>query len=111
ETNKEQESNQNQEQINRALEQVALLKQELQTIQENGQKVTVFLSDKQQEADEFITRLQERSAATADRIDTFVKEYNESIRPAIKKEVASAKDTLNNARNILTDIQSAIPEI
>ncbi|MCM3090968.1 MULTISPECIES: YhgE/Pip domain-containing protein [unclassified Cytobacillus] len=111
ETNKEQESNQNQEQINRALEQVALLKQELQTIQENGQKVTVFLSDKQQEADEFITRLQERSAATEDRIDTFVKEYNESIRPAIKKEVASAKDTLNNARNILTDIQSAIPEI
>lgn len=111
ETNKEQESNQNQEQINRALEQVALLKQELQTIQENGQKVTVFLSDKQQEADEFITRLQERSAATADRIDTFVKEYNESIRPAIKNEVASAKDTLNNARNILTDIQSAIPEI
>lgn len=111
ETNKEQETSQNQEQIKGALKQIALLKQELLTIQENGQKVTAFLSDKQQESDEFITRLQESSAATADRIDTFVKEYNENIRPAIKKEVASANETLKNARNILTDIQSAIPEI
>ncbi|MBN8203556.1 YhgE/Pip domain-containing protein [Bacillus sp. NTK034] len=111
ESNKEQGTSQNQEQINQALEQIALLKQELQTIQENGQKVNAFLSDKQQEANDLITRLQENSAATAGRIDTFVKEYNENIRPAIKQEVASAKETLSNARNILTEIQSAMPEI
>lgn len=111
ESNKEQGTSQNQEQINQALEQIALLKQELQTIQENGQKVNAFLSDKQQEADDLITRLQENSAATAGRIDTFVKEYNENIRPAVKQEVASAKETLSNARNILTEIQSAMPEI
>ncbi|WP_264740541.1 YhgE/Pip domain-containing protein [Cytobacillus firmus] len=111
ESNNEQGTSQNQEQINQALEQLAALKQELQTIQENGQKVNAFLSDKQQEADELITRLQENSAATAGKIDAFVKEYNENIRPAIKQEVASAKETLSNARNILTEIQSAIPEI
>ena len=111
ESNKEQGTSQNQEQINQALEQLALVKQELQTIQENGQKVNAFLSDKQQEADDLITRLQENSAAAAGRIDAFVKEYNENIRPAIKQEVASAKETLSNARNILTEIQSAIPEI
>lgn len=111
ESNKEQGTSQNQEQINQALEQIALLKQELETIQENGQKVNAFLSDKQQEADDLITRLQENSAATAGRIDTFVKEYNENIRPAVKQEVASAKETLSNARNILTEIQSAMPEI
>ncbi|KML41855.1 YhgE/Pip domain-containing protein [Cytobacillus firmus] len=111
ESNIEQGTSQNQEQINQALEQLAALKQELQTIQANGQKVNAFLSDKQQEADDLITRLQENSAATAGRIDEFVKEYNENIRPAIKQEVASAKETLSNARNILTEIQSAIPEI
>lgn len=111
ESNIEQGTSQNQEQINQALEQLAALKQELQTIQANGQKVNAFLSDKQQEADDLITRLQENSAATAGRIDEFVKEYNENIRPAIKQEVASAKETLGNARNILTEIQSAIPEI
>ncbi|MBX9976068.1 YhgE/Pip domain-containing protein [Cytobacillus firmus] len=111
ESNNEQGSSQDQEQINQALEQLAALKQELQTIQENGQKVNAFLSDKQQEADELITRLQENSAAAAGRIDAFVKEYNENIRPAIKQEVASAKETLSNARNILTEIQSAMPEV
>ncbi|USK44966.1 YhgE/Pip domain-containing protein [Cytobacillus oceanisediminis] len=111
ESNKEQGTSQNQEQINQALEQIALLKQELQTIQENGQKINAFLSDKQKEADDLITRLQENSAVTAGRIDAFVKEYNENIRPAIKQEVASAKETLSNARNILTEIQSAMPEI
>lgn len=111
ESNKEQGTSQNQEQINQALEQLSLLKQELQAIQENGQKVNAFLSDKQQEADDLITRLQENSAATAGRIDAFVKEYNENIRPAINQEVASAKETLSNARNILTEIQSAMPEI
>ncbi|WP_282173441.1 YhgE/Pip domain-containing protein [Cytobacillus firmus] len=111
ESNNEQGTSQNQEQINQALEQLAALKQELQTIQENGQKVNAFLSDKQQEADDLITRLQENSAATAGRIDAFVKEYNENIRPAIKQEVASAKETLSYARNILTEIQSSIPEI
>ncbi|MDM5227405.1 YhgE/Pip domain-containing protein [Cytobacillus sp. NJ13] len=111
ESNNEQGTSQNQEQINQVLEQLAALKQELQTIQENGQKVNAFLSDKQQEADELITRLQENSAAAAGRIDAFVKEYNENIRPAIKQEVASAKETLSNARNILTEIQSAMPEV
>lgn len=111
ESNIEQGTSQNQEQINQALEQLAALKQELQTIQANGQKVNAFLSDKQQEADDLITRLQENTAATAGRIDAFVKEYNENIRPAIKQEVASAKETLSNARNILTEIQSSIPEI
>ncbi|KON85434.1 phage infection protein [Sporosarcina globispora] len=111
ESNNEQGTNQNQEQINQALEQLSVLKQELQTIQENGQKVNAFLTDKQQEADELITRLQENSAATAGKIDAFVKEYNKNIRPAVKQEVASTKETLNNARNILTEIQSAMPEV
>ncbi|HWO98729.1 MAG TPA: YhgE/Pip domain-containing protein [Bacillus sp. (in: firmicutes)] len=109
--NNEQGTNQNREQINQVLEQLALLKEELQTIQESGQRINTFLSDKQQEADDLITQLQENSATTANKIDAFVKEYNKNIEPTVKQEVANAKKTLSDARGILNEIQSAMPEV
>ena len=101
----------NQEQINQALEQLATLKGQLQTIQESGQKITTFLSDKQQELDELIGQLQEMAATTASEIDAFVKLYNEEIEPTVKQEVANAKKTLSDARGILSEIQRTIPEV
>lgn len=101
----------NQEQINQALEQLATLKGQLQTIQESGQKITTFLSDKQQELNELIGQLQEMAATTASEIDAFVKLYNEEIEPTVKQEVANAKKTLSDARGILSEIQRTIPEV
>jgi putative membrane protein len=109
--NAEQGSNQNQEQIQQALEQLALLKKELQTIQESSEKINTFLSDKQQEVDGLIAQLQEKSAATANEIDAFIKEYNENIEPTVRQEVANAKKTLSDAREILIKIQSTLPEV
>jgi putative membrane protein len=106
-----QEQNQNQEQINQALEQLAVLKKAMQTIQENGQKITVFLANKQQEVDSFIAQLQEKANTTATEIDAFVKEYKENIEPTVEQEVASAKQTLGDAREILIEIQSTLPEV
>lgn len=104
-------TNQNREQFNHALEQLAFLKKELQTIQESGLKINTFLSDKQQEVDGLIAQLQERSATTANEIDAFVKEYNENIEPTVIQEVANAKKTLKDAREIIIEIQSTLPEV
>ncbi|RND01195.1 YhgE/Pip domain-containing protein [Lysinibacillus halotolerans] len=109
--NNEEGSNTNQEQINQALEQLALLKSELQNIQESGQRITAFLSDKQQELDDLIGQIQTMAATTANEIDAFVKLYNEEIEPTVKQEVANAKKTLNDARGILSEIQKTIPEV
>ncbi|MBM7587457.1 putative membrane protein [Bacillus pakistanensis] len=109
--NNEQGTNQNQEQIDQALEQLAVLKKELQSIQQGGQRINTFLSDKQQEVDGLIAQLQERSAKTANEIDAFVKEYNENIEPTVRQEVANAKKTLGDARGILIEIQSTLPEV
>lgn len=109
--NNEDGSNTNQEQINQALEQLALLKSELQKIQESGQRITTFLSDKQQELDDLIGQIQTMAATTANEIDAFVKLYNEEIEPTVRQEVANAKKTLNDARGILSEIQKTIPEV
>ena len=110
-SNNEIDKNQNQEKINQALEQIALLKKELQSIQKGGQRINTFLSDKQQEVDDLIAQLKERSSTTVNKIDAFVKDYNENIEPIIRQEVANAKQTLGDAKEILTKIQSTLPEV
>lgn len=109
--NNEQGTNQNQEQINQALEHLAILEKELQSLQKDGQRINTFLTDKQQEVDDLLVQLQDRSATTANEIDAFVKEYKVNIEPIVRQEVANAKQTLGNARGILTKIQSSLPEV
>lgn len=111
EENQNEESQQNQEQIDQALEQLGQVKKQLQQVQSDGEKINEFLSGKQQEVDDVINGIQERSAETSANIDAFVKEYNNNIEPTVRSEVASAKKTLSDARSILVDIQSTIPEV
>ncbi|MCP3027969.1 YhgE/Pip family protein [Halobacillus sp. A5] len=99
-----------QEEIDEALEQLGALKENLQAVEDNSSEVRSFLSKQQGEADELISSLQERADSSADDIDAFITEYNESIEPTVREEVASAKTTLTEARAILAEVQSTIPE-
>ena len=105
------EGNQNQEQINQALTQLDMVKKELQTVQQEGQKINDFLITKQQNVDNVINGIQDRAVKTKTEIDAFLKEYKQTIEPAVLDEVATAKGTLSEARSILQDIQSTIPEV
>ena len=104
-------SDQIDEEIDRALEELAALKEELQNIQDNLYKVDDFIDEKEKEVDEVITNLQELTQNTSERIDAFVKEYKESIEPRVLGEIQKAKNTLADARGILKEIQSTIPEV
>ncbi|MBW3114665.1 YhgE/Pip domain-containing protein [Bacillus sp. MCCB 382] len=105
------EENQNQEQIKQALSQLDMVKQEIQTVQQEGQKLNAFLTTKQHDVDNVITSIKERAVKTKSEIDAFINEYKQTIEPAVLDEVASAKGTLNEARRILQDIQSTIPKV
>ncbi|WP_226673760.1 YhgE/Pip domain-containing protein [Rossellomorea aquimaris] len=105
------EENQNQEQIKQALIKLHMVKQEIQTVQQEGQKLNSFLTTKQQDVDNVITGIQERAVKTKTEIDVFIKEYKQTIEPAVLDEVAKAKGTLSEARRILQDIQSTIPKV
>ncbi|MDX8343506.1 YhgE/Pip domain-containing protein [Rossellomorea sp. YZS02] len=105
------EENQNQEQIKQALIKLDMVKQEIQTVQQEGQKLNAFLTTKQHDVDNVITSIKERAVKTKSEIDAFINEYKQTIEPAVLDEVASAKGTLNEARRILQDIQSTIPKV
>ncbi|WP_171050809.1 YhgE/Pip domain-containing protein [Bacillus sp. BHET2] len=102
---------QSQEQIQQTLEQLAEVKQKMLTIQQEGQKLNQFLSTKQQDVDKVIKGINDRSVKTETEIDTFLKEYKQNIEPVVLEEVDKAKRTINDARGILQEIQSTIPEV
>ncbi|ELK48061.1 YhgE/Pip domain-containing protein [Halobacillus sp. BAB-2008] len=99
------------ETIDQALATIETIRGDLETVQADSGKIEQQLGEKQEEIDAVLADLQEKSQNTADRIDAFVKEYNDSIEPKVLSEIDKAKNTLANARSILADAQSTIPEI
>ena len=104
----------NQEQkevIDQAITDLDQIKGQLQGIKGDAEEIGVDLADKQEEIDNILSSLQEKSGDTANKIDSFLKEYNENIEPKVLSEVASAKNTLSNARSTLKEAQTTIPEV
>lgn len=101
----------NNETVSNALADLDTIKQGLKGLQETNGKIETFLTDKQKSIEATLADLQETSESTSNRIGDFLKEYNESIEPTVLSEVASAKDTLAEARSILSEAQSTIPRV
>ncbi|PAV28875.1 phage infection protein [Virgibacillus profundi] len=99
------------EQINQALEQLAVLKTGMKEIQTNSSDLRSFVDEKSNEVNDVLTSLNEVSKITSEGIDAFIKEYKESIEPTVLNEIANAKSTLGRARNILAEIQETIPVV
>src|SRR5690625_3408206 len=99
------------EKIDETLDKLATLKTDLGEVQENLGKIDAFLEDTEKDADKMLADLEEITSNTSERIDSFVKEYKETIEPTVLEQVAKAKSTLADARGILVDIQETIPEV
>ncbi|WP_199794698.1 YhgE/Pip domain-containing protein [Lentibacillus sp. Marseille-P4043] len=99
------------DQLDEALQRLEILKSGLLEAQSNIDKINSFIENKKQEVDSVIADLQNITATTAKNIDAFVKEYHDTIEPTVLQEVDKAKDTLSDAKGILTKIQSTIPEV
>ncbi|WP_205948487.1 YhgE/Pip domain-containing protein [Pueribacillus theae] len=108
----EQKNKQEQNQkIDEAIANLNQLKSALETIQTDAKKIDTFIGEKKQEVDKVIGDLQKLSGNTVNKIDAFMKEYKENIEPTVIKEIKSAKSTLASAKEMLTGIQSTIPEV
>src|SRR5690625_986752 len=101
----------NTETIDEALEMLANLKEDLGTVQEKAGEINEFVAETEGNVDDMLTDLASLTGDTSEKIDGFVKEYKETIEPKVLDEVANAKSTLANAREILVDIQDTIPEV
>ncbi len=94
-----------------AITKTGALKGVLQEAQTNARTVDSVVKGKAQELDQAVDDLQKIAANTSVEIDAFMKEYTNSIEPTVLKEIAQAKQTLGQAKGLLTDIQAALPKV
>lgn len=97
--------------IEKALNKLDEFEALLEEMQHNSNEIDSFVENKKAEVDDNIDNLQSLASNTSQRIGDFLQEYKETIEPKVLGEIAKAKDTLSNARNILSEIQTTIPEV
>ena len=97
-------------QLDDAIQKTAMLKGFLQEIQGNTQKVNGLAEGKQQQFKKTIDDLQKITAATSANLDTFIKEYKQTIEPRVLAEIARTKKTMSEAKGILNGIHTTLPE-
>lgn len=105
------EPEQNDQQIETALNQIASIKESINTMKTNTSEVESTIQEKQQEIDERFQSLTQFSDDVNTTIDSFVKEYQQTIAPRVEEEIKQAESTLTTAKNILVEVQNTLPEI
>ncbi|WP_346234801.1 YhgE/Pip domain-containing protein [Lysinibacillus telephonicus] len=99
------------ERINAIISELERIKQNLYELQGQANEQDSFLEDRQKKIDGWLSNIAEKTEMANSQIDTFMKDYNERIKPAVNEKVNNAKKTLAQARQILLSIQSTIPEV
>lgn len=87
------------------------LKKLLQEAQTNARTVNSVVTGKAEELDQAVDDLQKIAGNTSVELDSFMKEYVNTIEPTVKKEIATAKGTLGKAKGLLSEIQSILPKV
>ena len=97
--------------LNEAITKTDNLKKLLQEAQSNARTVNTAVTGKAEELDQAVDDLQKIAGNTSVELDAFMKEYVNTIEPAVKKEISTAKGTLGQAKGLLTEIQSTLPKV
>lgn len=94
-----------------AIDRTNELKAFLQEAQTNARTIDTLVKDKEQQMQKTLNDLQKIAQNTSVQLDAFINEYKNTIKPTILSEVAKAKKTLGNAKEMLASIQSTLPEV
>lgn len=94
-----------------AIDKTNELKAFLQEAQTNTRTIDTLVKDKEQQLQKTLNDLQQIAQITSVQLDAFINEYKNTIEPTVLSEVAKAKKTLGNAKEMLTSIQSTLPEV
>ncbi|MFJ7973702.1 YhgE/Pip family protein [Psychrobacillus sp. NPDC096389] len=104
-------NNEEQTKLDDAIDKTNELKAFLQEAQTNTRTIDTLVKDKEQQLQKTLNDLQQIAQNTSVQLDAFINEYKNTIEPTVLSEVAKAKKTLGNAKEMLTSIQSTLPEI
>lgn len=110
-SNLEENSVEQQTKLAHAIDRTNELKAFLQEAQTNARTIDILVKDKEQQMQKTLNDLQKIAQNTSVQLDAFINEYKNTIEPTILSEVAKAKKTLGNAKEMLASIQSTLPEV
>ncbi|MCZ8532677.1 YhgE/Pip domain-containing protein [Psychrobacillus psychrodurans] len=110
-SNLEENSVEQQTKIAHAIDRTNELKAFLQEAQINARTIDILVKDKEQQMQKTLNDLQKIAQNTSVQLDAFINEYKNTIEPTVLSEVAKAKKTLANAKEMLASIQSTLPEV
>lgn len=97
--------------IDNIFEQINTLEQNLQKILDQTETLSSLINDKQLQIDDILSGIKDRTQTINNKVNTFITEYNESIKPFVKEEIPKTKNQLTNAKRILLEVQTTLPEV
>lgn len=100
-----------QEKLTDAIHKTENLKMLLLEAQTNINTVNTLIENKNQQMQNSFNDLHTMAQNTSIQLDVWIKEYKNTIAPTILSEINTAKNTLQNANALLTNIQTTLPEI
>lgn len=110
-TSEEQPNAERQERLQKAIDKTMNLQNLLGEAQTNANALNGLVEGRQQQLKQTLLDLEKLSENTTVRLDQFLAEYKNTIEPTVIAETARAKKTLQQAKSLLTSIQSTVPEV
>ena len=96
-------------------------KEQLETARENLEELLSRQNDMKEhlenlrgageEADKVFNRIAEKANASTEKLDQFIEDYNNEIKPAINSAIDDMKDKLTSAKSMVNEIQETIPKV
>lgn len=97
--------------LKKAIDETAALRDSLQEVQTNVQSLNGLIEERQEQLLQRLSDLEQLSKNATVQLDQFLNEYKSTIEPTVFAEIKRAKNTLQEAKTMLTSIQSTVPEI
>lgn len=110
-SSEEQPNAERQHRLQKAIDKTKDLQNLLEEAQTNANSLNGLVEGKQQQLKQTLIDLEGLSENATVRLDQFLEEYNNTIEPTVIAETARAKKTLQQAKSLLTSIQSTVPEV
>lgn len=100
-----------QERLQKAIDKTTNLQNLLEEAQTKANSLNGLVEGKQQQLKQTLADLEQLSENATVRLDQFLDEYKNTIEPTVFAETARSQKTLQQAKSLLTSIQSTVPEV
>lgn len=95
------------EELATVIDEINQMKHALEDLAKESAEIKSYAKEVKQEFNSFI----DIDGVSTEKIDQFVSTYTDTIEPTLRSEIQGGKQTLLDARSMITDIQATIPEV